>query len=70
MEIKQSHLLEEVCHAIRTRRYSIRTEKAYVDWTKRLILFHHKLHPRDMEESEVCAFLTHLAVDRNVAATT
>jgi hypothetical protein len=50
------------------KHYSIRTERAYVDWMKRLILFHHKRHPHDMEVPEVQAFLTHLAVHQNVAA--
>ena len=67
---KQSPFLEQVRNAIRVRHYSIRTEQAYLDWTKRFILFHHKRHPRDMGEEEVRAFHTHLAVDRNVAAST
>ena len=70
MKGRRSPFLEQVRDAIRTRHYSIRTEQAYLDWTRRFILFHHKRHPRDMGESEVCAFLTHLAVDRNVAAST
>lgn len=70
MKGQRSPFLEQVRDAIRTRHYSIRTEQAYLDWTRRFILFHHKRHPRDMGESEVCAFLTHLAVDRNVAAST
>ncbi len=63
-------LLDQVCAAIRVRHYSIRTEKAYVSWIRRFILFHGKRHPRDMGEREVTAFLTHLAQDRNVAAAT
>jgi site-specific recombinase XerD len=46
------------------------TEKAYVDWIRRFILFHGKRHPREMGKSEVSAFLTHLAVERNVASST
>jgi hypothetical protein len=64
-----SPLLNQIAQAIRVRHYSIRTE-AYIDWIKRFIYFHHKRHPKDMGEAEVAAFLTHLAVDRNVAATT
>lgn len=67
---KSSPFLESVREAIRVRHYSIRTERAYLDWTKRFILFHAKRHPKDMGEGEVAAFLTHLAVNRNVAAST
>ncbi len=66
----QSAFLTEVAGAIRTRHYSIRTEQAYVDWVRRFILFHGKRHPREMGETEVAEFLTHLAVKRNVAAST
>ena len=65
-----SPLLNQIAQAIRVRHYSIRTEKAYIDWIKRFICFHHKRHPKDMGEAEVAAFLTHLAVNRNVAAST
>ena len=63
-------LLDQVRDIIRRRYYSIRTEQAYVDWIKRFILYHDKRHPRDMGEQEVTKFLTHLARDRNVAAST
>jgi integron integrase len=63
-------LLDQVRDIIRRRHYSIRTEQAYVDWIKRFILYHDKRHPRDMAEEEVTEFLTHLARDRNVAAST
>ena len=63
-------LLDQVRDIIRRRHYSIRTEQAYVDWIKRFILYHHKRHPGDMAEEEVTKFLTHLARDRNVAAST
>lgn len=65
-----SRLSEQVRNAIRLRHYSIRTEQSYLDWIKRFILFHHKKHPREMGAPEVEQFLTHLAVDRNVAAST
>ncbi len=65
-----SPLLESVRDAVRVRHYSIRTEQAYVEWIKRFILFHGKRHPREMGEPEVAAFLSHLAVKRNVAAST
>lgn len=63
-------LLDQVRGKIRLKHYSLRTEQTYVDWIKRYILFHGKHHPRDMGASEVEAFLTHLAVARNVAAST
>ncbi|HID45791.1 MAG TPA: integron integrase [Chromatiaceae bacterium] len=66
----QSAFLTQVANAIRRRHYSIRTEQAYVDWIRRFILFHGKRHPRDMGEKEVAAFLTYLAVQRDVAAST
>ena len=56
--------------AIRVRHYSIRTEATYVDWARRYILFHAKRHPLTMGPAEVSAFLTHLATERNVAAST
>jgi site-specific recombinase XerD len=55
---------------LQTQHYSIRTEDAYVDWAKRFILFHQKRHPKEMGRVEIEAFLTHLAVDRHVAAST
>ena len=65
-----SQLLDQVRDAARALHYSIRTEEAYVSWARRFILFHGKRHPREMGEAEVGAFLTHLAVDRDVAAST
>lgn len=66
----QPKLLDQVRDAIRVRHYSIRTEEAYIHWIKRYIYFHAKQHPRDMGEAEITAFLTHLAVDKHVAAST
>ncbi len=63
-------LLTRLRDHLRTRHYSIRTEATYVDWARRFILFHDKRHPQDMGAAEVEAFLTHLAVDRHVAAST
>ena len=63
-------LLDRMRDHLRTRHYSIRTEAAYVDWARRFILFHGKRHPQDMGGAEVEAFLTHLAVDRQVSAST
>ena len=67
---KQPRLLDRVRQAIRLKHYSIRTEEAYVDWIKHYIYFHGIRHPAEMGAPEVQAFLTHLAVDQNVAAST
>jgi integron integrase len=63
-------LLDQVRDVIRRKHFSIRTEQAYVDWIRRFILFHNKRHPREMAEGEVTEFLTHLARDVRVAAST
>jgi integron integrase len=63
-------LLDRVREAIRARHYSRRTEKTYVAWIRRYILFHGKRHPAEMGAAEVTRFLTSLAVDGNVAAST
>ena len=63
-------LLHRMRDHLRTRHYSIRTETAYLDWVRRFILFHDKRHPAEMGAVEVAAFLTHLAVDRQVSAST
>jgi hypothetical protein len=63
-------LLDRVRWHLRVKHYSIRTEQAYLDWIRRFILFHHKRHPDTMGEEEIAAFLTHLAVQRHVAAST
>jgi integron integrase len=63
-------LLDQVRDTLRRKHYSLRTEQAYVDWIKRFILFHDKRHPNEMGSAEIEAFLTHLAVDEDVAAST
>jgi integron integrase len=63
-------LLDEVRKAIHLRHYSYRTEKAYVDWIRRFVLFHGKRHPKLMGGVEMEEFLSHLAQDRNVSAAT
>ena len=63
-------LLDQVRERLRLKHYSIRTEKSYVDWIKRYILFHDKRHPRDLGATHVERFLTHLAVDRELSAST
>ena len=63
-------LLDQVRGKIRLKHYSIRTEQAYVDWIKRFVLHFDKRHPAEMGAPEVEAFLTHLAVQGRVAAST
>ena len=63
-------LLDQVRERIRVKHYSLRTEQAYVGWIKRYIFFRDKRHPRDMGKVEVEAFLSVLAVERNVSAAT
>jgi integron integrase len=63
-------LLDQMRDVLQTQHYAIRTEDAYVDWARRFILFHQKRHPAEMGRAEIEAFLTHLAVERQVAAST
>jgi site-specific recombinase XerD len=63
-------LLDQVRAAIRLRHYSLRTEEAYVQWIKRFIFFHGKRHPSEMGEQEITHFLSALAVERHVSAST
>jgi integron integrase len=63
-------LLDQLRIAIRARHYSIRTEEAYVGWARRYILFHNKRHPAEMGPAEINEFLSALAVEHNVAAST
>lgn len=65
-----SPFLEDIRKLMRTKHYSIQTEKTYLVWIKRFILFNQKRHPKDLGEQEVTAFLTHLAVDRHVTSST
>jgi integron integrase len=67
---KAPKLLEQVREVIRTRHYSLRTEGTYLGWIRRFILFHGKRHPREMGRQEVQQFLSHLAVEGHVAAST
>jgi hypothetical protein len=70
MEHRPKNLLDQVRDAIRLKHDSMCTEESYVTWIKRHILFHHKRHPNEMGGAEIEAFLTHLAVEQRVAAST
>lgn len=63
-------LLDRVRVALRTLHYSPRTEKAYLGWLRRFIVFHGKRHPETMGELEIGVFLSSLATDAQVAAST
>src|SRR3954467_2247430 len=63
-------LLDRVRQACRVRHYSYRTEEAYADWVRRFILFHGKRHPLEMGAAEINQFLTDLAVNGRVSAST
>ncbi|HEX9373011.1 MAG TPA: integron integrase [Roseiflexaceae bacterium] len=70
MSTNPPRLLDHVRAVLRRKHYSIRTEEAYVGWIRRFILFHGKRHPQDLGLPEVEAFLTDLAVNQGVAAST
>lgn len=63
-------LLDQVRETIRVKHYSPRTEDAYVGWIRRYILFHGKRHPAEMGADQVAQFLSHLALEARVAAST
>lgn len=63
-------LMEVVRRKLRERRYSRRTEEAYIYWIRRYVVYHDRRHPRDLGETDVTGFLSMLAVTDNVAAST
>jgi len=67
---RKPRFLDQMRTFMRARRYSRRTEQAYVDWVRRFILFHAKRHPRELGEEEIVEFLSDLAVKRKVSAST
>ncbi len=67
---EKKKLLDVVRDKIRFKHYSYATEKGYVSWIKRYIIFHDKKHPIEMGKIEIEAFLTHLAVDKKVSPST
>jgi integron integrase len=68
--MKKSPFLEKVRDVIRLRHLSYRTEKSYLDWIYRFIVFHDKRHPDGLSEKDLAGFLTFLAKERNVSAST
>ena len=69
-DVRKPKLLDQVRESMRTRHYSLRTEKAYVHWITRFIFFHNKRHPIDLGEVEIGQFLTALATASQVSAST
>jgi site-specific recombinase XerD len=63
-------LFAAVRNVARMRHLSLRTEQAYTNWIRRYILFHHKRHPREMQETEIREFISHLAVHEGISAST
>jgi len=70
MDPKPRKLLNQVRDCLRLKQYAYRTEETYILWIRQYILFHNKRHPVEMGRIEVEAFLTHLAVEKKVAAST
>jgi len=70
MDQRPRRLLDQTRDVLREKGYSIHTERSYVDWIRRFILFHDKRHSREMAAPEIGAFLTHLAMERHIAAST
>ena len=68
--MSEKKLLDQLRDLIRTKHLSIRTEKTYVQWAKRFILYHNKTHPARMGAEQINQYLTFLAVKKRVAAPT
>ncbi len=68
--MEKRRLLDEVREVKRIKNYSYRTEKSYIRWIYKFILFHQKRHPQDMAEPEIKQFLNYLADNQKVAAST
>ncbi len=68
--MKGSKFLDHVRDVIRRNHFSYSTEKTYINWIYRFIIFHHKKHPEQMGGKKIAGFLTYLAVDRKVTAST
>ena len=68
--MSEKKLLDRVRDTLRRKNYAYRTEQAYTSWIKRYIFYHHKRHPEEMREHDIEAFLTHLAVEREVSPST
>jgi site-specific recombinase XerD len=63
-------LLDQIRNVARVRHLSLSTERAYAGWIRRFILFHNKKHPKEMAETEIRQFISHLAVHAKISAST
>jgi len=70
MNTSKPKLMDQIKAAIRTKHYSLKTEKSYMQWVRRYIYFHNKRHPNEMGALEVQRFLSYLAVAQRVSAST
>ena len=70
MNRRPTTLVEKSREILRRKHYALSTERRYLDWIRRYILFHKKRHPASMGKEEIEDFLTHLALRGNVAAST
>ncbi len=68
--MKGSKFLDHVREVIRTNHFSYSTEKTYIGWIYRFIISHNKRHPEEMGGKKIAEFLTYLAVERKVSAST
>jgi len=68
--MKRSKFLDQVREVIRTHQFSYSTEKTYINWVYRFIVFNNKRHPGEMGGKEIADYLTYLAVGRKVSAST
>lgn len=68
--VKTPRLLQRMKHALRSRHYSPKTERTYCLWVKQFVVFNEFRHPDEMGEREINAFLSHLAVNKRVSAST
>lgn len=68
--MEKPRLMDQVRDCLRVHHYSIRTEESYTQWIRRYIYFHNKRHPKELGEPEITSFLSHLAVKKNVSAST
>ena len=69
-ETRKPKLMDQMRQVMRVKHYAYQTEKSYLHWARRYILFHDKRHPSELGTAEVRAFLSYLAVDRHVSAST
>lgn len=69
-DYRKPKLLDQVRQIIRIKHYSLRTEESYINWIKRFIFFHDKKHPIEMGEEEIGKFITYLAQNEKVSAST